>query len=89
MNNTIAMYNLRMTKYLRVVNGSSNYTIFHVEDFSGFVRFENSSQMLAIGVGNENLPKSVGLHEVHDSFDAFGVEFIEDIVEKENGHFAI
>ena len=84
----MVMYNLRIYNYLRWVNRSSNYTIFHVEDFGGFVGFENGSQMLAIGVGNENLAEAIGLHEMHDTFDALGVKFIEDIVEKKNGIFS-
>ena len=44
---------------------------------------ENLIQMVAVGVGNEYLSELVTGHQADDLLHAFGVQFVEDVVEQE------
>ena len=57
-----------------------NLSIEDVEDFGGVIGLENGCQVLAVGIGNEDLSEPIGADEPDDSFDALGVEFVEDII---------
>ena len=66
-----------------------NLTIFYVEDFGGVGGLEDFGEVLPISVGDKDLSEIIGLDELYDAFDTFGVEAIEDIVEQQNGFCCI
>ena len=41
--------------------------------------------MLAVGVGDEDLTELLASDELHDLFDAAGIELVEDVVEQQDG----
>lgn len=60
-----------------------NLAILYVENLGVFVRIEDVGEVLAIGVGNENLSEIVALYHLHDSFYPFAVQSVENIVEEQ------
>ena len=42
--------------------------------------------MGALRVGDKNLPHAAAAHIVHNALDPRGIEFVEDVVEQEEGH---
>ena len=57
-----------------------NLTIFYVEDFGIVVWAEDIGEVLAVGIGDENLSELRALDHFDDAFDSLGVEAVEDIV---------
>ena len=46
---------------------------------------EDFVEVLAVGVGDEDLSEGIAGDEVDDLFDALGIELVEDVVEQEQG----
>ena len=61
-----------------------NRAILYMEDFCILVRSKDLRQVLAVGVGDENLSETFALQETDDVLHACGVEFVEDVIEQEN-----
>ena len=39
--------------------------------------------MITVGVGNKDLSETLSPHKLHNLFNAVGIKFVEDIVEKQ------
>ena len=55
-----------------------------MEDFGGVAGFEDLREVLAVGVGDEDLTELLSLYHIDDTFYAFGVEAVEDVVEEQD-----
>ena len=65
------------------------FAIFNVEDFGIVVRSEDVGKVLAVGIGNKDLPEIIALYHLYNPFDAFCVESVEDVIEQQDGLVAI
>ena len=57
-----------------------NLAILYMENLGVVVGTKDVCQVLAVSVGNENLPETVALHQLYDSLHAFAVQAVEDII---------
>ena len=45
-------------------------------------------EVLAVGIGDEDLSELLALHHRYDAFYAFAIQSVEDIIEQEDRRFA-
>ena len=59
-------------------------TILYMENLGVVVRSKYLSQVLAVGVGDENLPETVALYQLHNPLHPFAIQPVENIVEEQD-----
>lgn len=68
------------------MRGGGNVAFSHLEDLIvAWGAFQDFVEMLAVGVGDEDLSEGIAGDEVDNLFDTLGIEFVEDVVEEEQG----
>ena len=66
-----------------------NPAILYVEYLGIFIGFQNLREVLAVGVGDEDLSEIVTLHQIDDALDPLAVQTVEDVIEEQDGLIAI
>ena len=62
------------------------FSLLDLEDFVvSLGSFQYLVEVLAVGVGDEDLSEGIAGDDVDDLLNALGIEFVEDVVEKEEG----
>ena len=54
-----------------------------MENLGVFVGIEDVGEVLAVGVGNENLPEIIALYHLDNPFHPLAVQAIEDIIKEQ------
>ena len=54
-----------------------------MEYFGVFVGLEDVGEVLAVGIGDEDLSEIVALYHLHDSFYPFAVQSVKNIIQQE------
>ena len=57
-----------------------NLAILYMENLGIFIGAQDVGQVLAVGVGNENLPELVALNHLHNAFHAFAIQPVKNII---------
>ena len=60
-----------------------------MENLGIFVGLEDVGEVLAVGVGDEDLTEIIALYHLYDSFDAFTIQSIKYVIEQQDRLVAI
>ena len=76
------MYFIPRFKKKKIIYFLFNFSSLNMEYFGIGAGLYDVGEVLAVGVGNENLSELLALHHRHDALNAFAVEPVKDIVQQ-------